>query len=169
MAVISNRAITLSDSLKNTVDTQASKTQMYWTMLYNTYVYWIQLKWPEKSEQEERKRVKKVGLNLLQPLHWYCGQCNTLSYRNQGSEPAKLDLVRKSKNCIDLMFFQCSGSTSKIPPRHIIAETKKELEILTIMKNQYVPVYFLTKPVNVWWKFKIRAELKYEWIGCNRK
>ena len=31
MAVISNRAITLSDSLKNTVDTQdsTSKTQMY--------------------------------------------------------------------------------------------------------------------------------------------
>ena len=62
MAVISNRAITLSDSLKNTVDTQdsKSKTQMYWTMLYNTYVYWIQLKWPEKSEQEERKRGKNV-------------------------------------------------------------------------------------------------------------
>ena len=105
MAVISNRAITLSDSLKNTVDTQdsTSKTQMYWTMQYNTYVYWIQLKWPEKSEQEQRKKGENVGLNLLQPLHCYCGQCNTLSYRNQGSEPTKLDLVRKSKNCIDLI------------------------------------------------------------------
>ena len=67
MAVISNRAITLSDSLKNTVDTQdsTSKTQMYWTMLYNTYVYWIQLKWPEKSEQEERKRVKKCKFEFV--------------------------------------------------------------------------------------------------------
>ena len=56
MAVISNTAITLSDSLKNTVDTQdsTSKTQMYWTMHCSV----IQLKWPEKSEQEERKRGK---------------------------------------------------------------------------------------------------------------
>ena len=82
-----------------------------------------------------KEKGKNVGLNLLQPLHCYCGQCNTLSYRNQGSEPAKLDLVRKSKNCIDLIC--SSGSTSKIPPRHIITETKKKIEILTMvhMKN----------------------------------
>ena len=107
MAAISNRAITLSDSLKNTVDTQdtTSKTQMYWTMLYNTYVYWILLKWPEKSEQEERKRGKNVSFNLLQPLHWYCGQRNTLSYRNQGSEPAKLDLVKERVKIALTYFF----------------------------------------------------------------
>ena len=81
---------------------------MYWTMLYNTYVYWIQLKWPEKKWTRGKEKGKIVGLNLLQPLHLYCGQCNTLSFRNQGSEPAKLDLVRKSKNCIDLIF--SSGS-----------------------------------------------------------
>ena len=104
MAVISNRAITLSDSLKNTVDTQDSTDVLNNVIQYLCVLNTIEV--ATKKWTRGKEKGKNVGLNLLQPLHWYCGQCNTLSYRNQGSEPAKLDLVRKSKNCIDLMFFQ---------------------------------------------------------------
>ena len=112
MAVISNRAITLSDSLKNTVDTQDSiKTRHRCIEQCYTIPICIEYNWSGQKKRWTRgkEKGKIVGLNLLQPLHLYCGQCNTLSFRNQGSEPAKLDLVRKSKNCIDLMFFQWFG------------------------------------------------------------
>ena len=61
MAVISNRAITLSDSLKNTVDTQDSiKTRHRCIEQCYTIPICIEYNWSgqKKSEQEERKRGK---------------------------------------------------------------------------------------------------------------
>ena len=86
---------------------------------------------------------------MLQPLHWYCGQCNTLSYRKQGSEPAKLDLVKKSKS--------------------IEGDNKLTLSVLSIFVHSASCQFFLSKLVQLKFFCQKRQVLIFKCIEGDNK